>query len=51
MRSLIELNYHTIGDAVQEFGTTAAIREMFVGFQNYLYGQIHCSYNEDINVL
>lgn len=37
MRSLIELKYHTIGDAVQEFGTTAAIRETFVGFQKYLY--------------
>lgn len=37
MRSLIELKYHTIGDAVKEFGTTAATRGTFVGFQKYLY--------------
>jgi type I restriction enzyme R subunit len=37
MRSLIELKYHTIGDAVKELGSTAAIRETFIGFQRHLY--------------
>lgn len=37
MRSLIELKYNTIGDAVDVFGSPAAIRETFIGFQKYLY--------------
>lgn len=37
MRSLVELKYHTIGDAVKELGSTAAIREAFIGFQRHLY--------------
>ncbi|WP_416305873.1 EcoAI/FtnUII family type I restriction enzme subunit R [Neptunicella sp. SCSIO 80796] len=37
MRSLIELKYNTIGDAVDLFGSPAAIRETFIGFQGYLY--------------
>ncbi|QDC91612.1 hypothetical protein FIU11_02085 [Vibrio furnissii] len=37
MRNLIELKYNTIGDAVEVFGSPAAIRETFIGFQKYLY--------------
>ena len=37
MRSLIELKYNTIGDAVAELGSPAAIGETFVGFQKHLY--------------
>lgn len=37
MRSLIELKYNTIGDAVELFGSPTAIRETFMGFQEYLY--------------
>jgi type I restriction enzyme R subunit len=37
MRSMIELKYNTISDAAVEFGSPAAIRETFVGFQKYLY--------------
>ena len=37
MRSLVELKYNTINDAALEFGSPAAIRETFVGFQKYLY--------------
>jgi type I restriction enzyme R subunit len=37
MRTLIELKYNTISDAAAEFGSPAAIRETFVGFQKYLY--------------
>jgi type I restriction enzyme R subunit len=37
MRSLIELKYNTIGDAVAEFGSPAVIRETFIGFQKHLY--------------
>ena len=34
---LIELKYHSIGDAVAELGSVAGIREVFVGFQRDLY--------------
>ena len=37
MKSLLELKYHTVSDAAQLFGSPAAIREVFVGFQKYLY--------------
>ena len=37
MRSLIELKYNTISDAAAEFGSTAVIRETFIGFQKHLY--------------
>lgn len=37
MRSLIELKYNTISDAASELGSTAVIRETFIGFQQYLY--------------
>jgi type I restriction enzyme R subunit len=34
---LIELKLYAISDAVAELGYVAAIREMFVGFQEHLY--------------
>ncbi len=34
---LLEIKYHAIDDAVKEFGSIASIRDMFVGFQRYLY--------------
>ncbi|MDN5500121.1 MULTISPECIES: hypothetical protein [Shewanella] len=37
MRNLMELKYNTIGDAVEVFGSPAAIRETFIGFQKCLY--------------
>lgn len=37
MSSLVELRYNTISEAAAEFGSPKAIREMFVGFQPYLY--------------
>jgi type I restriction enzyme R subunit len=37
MRTLVELKYNTIGEAVAEFGSPAAIRETFIGFQKHLY--------------
>ena len=37
MGQLIQLKYHTINDAVHELGSTAVIRETFIGFQKYLY--------------
>lgn len=37
MRTLVELKYNTIGDAVAELGSPTAIRETFIGFQKYLY--------------
>ncbi len=39
MRSLIELKYNTISDAASELGSTAVIRETFIGFQQYLYSE------------
>ena len=37
MKSLIELKYNTISDAAARFGSTTAIRELFIGFQHHLY--------------
>lgn len=37
LSGLINLKYHTTNDAVQELGTPTGIREVFVGFQKYLY--------------
>lgn len=37
MQSLITLKYNTISDAVDLFGSPTAIRETFIGFQEYLY--------------
>lgn len=34
---LIELKYHSLGDAVRELGPAGEIREVFVGFQQHLY--------------
>jgi type I restriction enzyme R subunit len=34
---LIDLKYHTVGDAVGELGSIANIRKVFVGFQAHLY--------------
>ena len=39
MRSLVELKYNTISDAAAEFGSPAAIRDTFIGFQKYLYAR------------
>ncbi len=37
LSDLLELRYHNINDAVAELGQPANIREVFVGFQRYLY--------------
>jgi type I restriction enzyme R subunit len=34
---LLELKYHSMGDAVRELGSVANIRDVFIGFQQYLY--------------
>ncbi len=34
---LIELKYHSLGDAVHELGPVSSIREVFVDFQQHLY--------------
>lgn len=39
IRSLIELKYNTISEATAEFGSPAVIREIFIGFQRFLYEQ------------
>lgn len=39
MRSLITLKYNTLIDATTVFGSTALIRETFIGFQRLLYAQ------------
>jgi len=35
--SLLELKYNAISDAAAELGSVAGIRDVFVGFQRYLY--------------
>ena len=37
---LLELKYHTINDATEVLGGIAKTRELFVGFQEYLYAPI-----------
>ncbi len=37
LSGLIDLKYHNTNDAVEELGEPAGIREVFVGFQKYLY--------------
>jgi type I restriction enzyme, R subunit len=37
LSSLVELKYHNTTDAVAEIGAPTKIREVFVGFQQYLY--------------
>jgi type I restriction enzyme R subunit len=34
---LLELKYHAIADAAFELGGVVSIREVFIGFQQYLY--------------
>lgn len=36
---LLELKYHAVRDAVTELGNIPTIKEVFVGFQKYLYLQ------------
>ena len=36
---LLELKYHAIPDAVNELGSVASIRNLFVGFQEHLYSK------------
>ena len=35
---LLELKYHAVRDAAAELGSVAGIRDVFIGFQQYLYG-------------
>mgnify|MGYP006425809183 CR=1 FL=1 len=37
--NLLTLKYDAIGDAKKELGDIASIREMFIGFQTYLYNE------------
>lgn len=37
--NLLELKYHAVGDATERLGSIASIRNVFVGFQQYLYEQ------------
>ena len=37
--SLLELKYHAVSDAAEKLGGVAKIRELFIGFQKYLYQQ------------
>ena len=37
--SLLELKYQAVGDATERLGSIASIRNVFVGFQQYLYEQ------------
>ncbi len=37
LSDLLALKYHNVNDAVAELGAPANIRELFVGFQKYLY--------------
>jgi len=34
---LLELKYHAVSDAAVELGNVAEIREVFIGFQQFLY--------------
>ncbi|MBR1034465.1 hypothetical protein JQ584_49340 [Bradyrhizobium liaoningense] len=37
LASLLQLKYHTVDDALVQLGSAAAVRDAFVGFQQYLY--------------
>jgi type I restriction enzyme R subunit len=37
--NLLELKYQSVGDAVAALGSVGEIREVFIGFQGYLYTQ------------
>lgn len=39
LASLLQLKYHTVDDALAQLGSAAAVREAFVGFQQYLYSE------------
>lgn len=39
--NLLELKYQAIGDATERLGSIASIRNVFVGFQRYLYEERH----------
>jgi len=39
LQSLLELKYHSLTDAVEELGSPDKIRNAFVGFQKFLYGE------------
>jgi len=34
---LLELKYNSVGDAVTTLGSVTEIRDVFIGFQEYLY--------------
>ncbi|EKE27160.1 MAG: Type I site-specific deoxyribonuclease, partial [uncultured bacterium (gcode 4)] len=34
---LLELKYHSVGDAISELGAVSGIRDAFIGFQAHLY--------------
>ena len=36
---LLELKYHAVRDAAAELGSVASIRDVFVGFRQYLYAE------------
>ena len=40
---LLELKYHAVSDAVTEIGSVAQIRDVFVGFQEYLYSPLEAA--------
>ena len=35
--SLLEMKYHSVSNAAAEPGSVAGIRELFTGFQEYVY--------------
>lgn len=35
--NLLKIKYHAVSDAVAELGSAAGIRDVFIGFQQYLY--------------
>lgn len=37
--TLLELKYQAVSDAVAELGKIALMRELFVGFQKFLYSR------------
>jgi type I restriction enzyme R subunit len=36
--NLLELKYHAVSDATERLGSITSIRDVFMGFQQYLYG-------------
>ncbi|MDI2076501.1 MULTISPECIES: type I restriction endonuclease subunit R [Bradyrhizobium] len=39
LASLLQLKYHTVDDALVQLGSASAVRDAFVGFQQYLYSE------------